>query len=140
MSDEPQCDKVVPMRGGELIIQKAPRFHREYCMNNCKRITVDGEKRTVTCNDCKQDVDPFDYILFWANEGDSRMSILKKLDADIAVKGNEMGALKREYENLRVRFDKIDKPLRKQIEQDFFNAQHNPHIPFRVVKDFKKAG
>lgn len=137
MSENPDSN-IIPMREGDIFISKQPLTERKYCGSNCKKITIDGEKHVLTCDECGQEVDPFTYVMGWANEGDRRLDCLKRLDIEIKTKGNEVGALKREYEKIRGAFDKENKPLRQQIEADFNNAKWNPHTPMRVVKDFNR--
>jgi hypothetical protein len=52
---------------------------RKYCPHH--HVEVDEQLRTVTCSDCNSLIEPFEYILTWANQEHSlemQVSYLKK--------------------------------------------------------------
>lgn len=131
MSDE----KIISIHGGgiDLAITKKSVEPRKYCEVNCMKIEIDPLTRTIVCLSCGQSVQPFDYILEWANRGDQRMKDLTRLDQEIRLKRGDVAVMEREYQRLRRAVDKLDRPTRKAVEQERFDARYNPHQSLKVM-------
>ena len=72
-----------------------------YCPGRCKRVYVVEKTRMLECQDCKRTLDPFDYLMRWASEGDRRLGALKELDANLAKKNAELTELKNSVANAK---------------------------------------
>lgn len=79
------------------------RSNREFCDSRCKRVHVVEKLRMLECQDCKRTIDPFDYVMRWALEGDSRLRSLKELDAEIRKRNVELNELKIDISNAKAR-------------------------------------
>ncbi len=61
---------------------------------NHMRVEVDTHERIVVCQDCGGKVDPFDYILVWANQE-------SRFEMEVEYKKRELSKLYSEFEELK---------------------------------------
>lgn len=94
-----------------LTAQRAP-----WCEKQCRQVIVDEKTRMLECRHCGRQIDPFDYLYKWAQDGDRRMSILKDLDTSIKVKTAQLEELKK-----RVKY------VSKKATSPFETQQANHH-------------
>lgn len=73
----------------------------ECCGSGCKRVAAIEKTRLCECLDCGRTIDPFDYLIRWAREGDRRLSGLRQMDMEIEDKGKTLEQLKGQIRNAR---------------------------------------
>jgi hypothetical protein len=94
----------------ELEIRKAKHANQYPCCGTHKKVLVDHITRTVTCRACGFTIDPFDYLLQWAKEGDQRMKAMKSAEIQRSIFSRECEDLKRQCDNLRARLKRCGFP------------------------------
>lgn len=103
----PEENKVIDLRGEPLEIQ-AKEQEAKFCLSHCKSIYVDADSRLLECRECGKVLDPFDYILGWANEGKRRMQRLKSLDDEIRMKCNDLHEIKAALSREKARVRRVN--------------------------------
>lgn len=98
---------IIDLRGNPLEIEEAEST-RKYCESHCKNVTVDEDERLVECKECGRVVDPFAYLLYWAQEGSRRMERLRHLDTEIRQQKAEIEQLKAVLSRERSKVRKIN--------------------------------
>lgn len=130
------ADKIVPMTaaiGTELAIRRAQSGDR-VCPLRCKNVVVDGKARTVICTDCGFVLDPFEYLLKWAEEGDRRMAKLRSIEIQRKVTQAECDDLTRRVENLRQTLKRGGSPQPIEDRRKFDSARWNPQQADAILK------
>lgn len=122
------ADKIVPMTaaiGAELAIRRVQSRDR-VCTLRCKNVVVDEKARTVICTDCGFVLDPFEYLLKWAEEGDRRMAGLRSIEIQRKVTQAEFDDLTRRVENMRQVLKRAGSPQPIEDRRRFNSARWNP--------------
>ncbi len=97
-----KADKIVELfPGSELEITRHDQAKKCKCYNSSRRILVCEATRTIECSVCKGLVDPFEYLLKWANEGDRKMEGIKNVQIQIRIAHAEHDDLMRKIRNAR---------------------------------------
>lgn len=122
---------VVPLNediAREIAIKKKAATGKYECGGIHKQVVVDSVERKVTCEKCGFIVDPFDYILDWANEGDRRMTALKTISIQTKVTQAEHDDLMRKVRNLRQRLKRAGEPQPPVERFEYDRKRWNPQI------------
>lgn len=119
---------IVSLHGGSIAISLSPKSEafKSYCESRCLNIEVDEDNRTITCRECSRVLDPFDYLLKWANKADRRMSGVKALEA-------EEKNLSAKVQNLKKEVAKWRKNLRKEDPENPILKDPYSLNNFRIV-------
>lgn len=108
----------------ELRLKKVER-DRE-CPGQHKQVELDHERRMLKCLHCGFTVDPFDYMLSWAREGQRRMTGLENIETRRKVTQAEYDDLMRKVKNLRAQLKRAGSPQppveRFEFDQQRWNA------------------
>lgn len=73
------------------------------------QILLDPGYRVIQCKKCNQVIDPFDYLMEWAN-GDRNLNyIRKKIKSEIKQLSGKLKNLKKEERNIKARIRKVEK-------------------------------
>jgi len=139
MSDD--LDNVIaidPEAEAELAIIKKKRAELP-CGGRCIQVMVDEHRRMLTCRKCGATIDPFDYMLYWAREGDHRMSGLRGIEAKRRVAYAEFTKLEAAIDSIRGKLKRAGAPQseadRSQYRNDLANAEWQAATPrLQVVK------
>lgn len=75
---------------------------------NCSHpaILLDPGYRVVECEKCKEIIDPFDYLVEWANNDRNLNTMRKRIKAEIKRRSKILEELKRQERNLKARIRK----------------------------------
>lgn len=112
----------------DIAIKKKATEGKYSCGGIHRQVMVDSVARKLTCESCGFVVDPFDYVLSWANEGDRRMAGLKEISIKTRVTRAEHDDLMRKVRNLRQRLKRAGHP-QPPVERFHFDQQRwNPQI------------
>jgi len=77
---------------------------KSYCKHN--KILLDQGYRVVKCESCNEIIDPFNYLLEWAN-GDRNLNTMRtRLKQDIKRHSDRLESLKREERNIKNRINR----------------------------------
>jgi len=119
--------KIVPMNdsiGGDLEIRRA--HNKEHpCVMRHKNVVVDGKARTAICSDCGFVIDPFDYLMDWATEGDRRLQALKAIRVQQKIAETEFAALETRIKNARATLRRAGQPQPAEERRLFDHAHLN---------------
>lgn len=134
---------IIPIRESvlsemEITIKKKDK-ERE-CIGQHKNVEVDDVNRLVICRDCGFTIDPFDYIMDWAKEGDRRMGALKELSIKRKVLDTECTDLERRITNARAVLRRLGYPQSEQSRSAYRTAMWNPHVADKFLEQGKKEG
>jgi hypothetical protein len=115
-------DNIIAINPEALEILRAKRTLGNYpCIGIHKKVVVDPETRTITCDACKRTIDAFDYIAQWAEEGDRRMSAFKTLEAKRRIISAEVESLNARLESIRGKLKRDGFP-QPQVERNAFRS------------------
>lgn len=121
-------DNIIQLRPGadaaleiQLKSKEASKCYRQH-----KNITVDAETRSVVCTHCGFVVDPFDYLLEWAREGERRMDGLKGIEHKRRVMQAEHDDLQRMIVNLRAQLKRAGHPQTAESKRAYDMQRWNP--------------
>lgn len=117
----PDCEKEIEIR---LNVRREGR----QCYGQHKNVVVDVKLRTVTCRDCERVIDPFEYLLKWAQEGDRRMTALKRLDIQTRLTREELARLTNRLDNVRATLKRNGSPQPDRERMDFKSQLLNAGI------------
>lgn len=118
--------KIIDIRGEPLEITEGDR-KEIYCRSHHKQIYLDEHSRSVSCRECGKEIDPFDYLMYWAREGGRRMERLKALDDELRIKFNEVEAMKAVLAREKSKVRKINPDAPEVITwQRYMKTHHNP--------------
>ena len=92
------------------------------CPGRHIQVTIDPERRMLTCNHCGYTVDPYDYILQWAREGSRRMTGLKDIETKRKIAQAEHDDLMRKVKNMRAQLMRGGFP-QPQVERHEYDRQ-----------------
>ncbi len=90
-----------------------------------KNVVVDGQARTVICSDCGFVLDPFDYMMDWATEGDRRMQALREATVQRRVAETEIASLETRIKNARATLRRCGQPQPDDERRLFRDAKNN---------------
>lgn len=134
--DQTTSLKVIPMNpevAQDLEIQRKALDGARACPGMHRRVVVDEQARTITCSDCGFAVDPFEYILAWANDGDRRMAGLSRIETQRKVAQAEHDFLARRIKNLRAQLKRAGAPQTTAERSHFDRLRWNPHLVSKSV-------
>jgi hypothetical protein len=94
----------------DLEIRQRNQQNKYDCPGLHRSIEVDSVTRTVTCTACGFVVDPFDYLLHWARDGERRMQGLKTIQIKTKICQAEYDDLTRKIKNLRQQLKRAGQP------------------------------
>ncbi len=141
--EEDEGAAIIPIRESlisELEISKKKRDKERACIGMHKKVEVDEVHRLVICRDCGFTLDPFDYLMDWATEGDRRMGGLKGLSIQSRVLEAEHSDLKRRIDNARAVLKRLGFPQSEQNRLCYKTALWNPHQADKYLDQAKKEG
>ncbi len=121
--------KIVPISPEakeELEIKKNKSSNDRACPSRHRSIEVDEKTRTIQCSDCGFTVDPFDYILSWAQEGERRMEGLKGVEIQRRINQLEHDDLKRKIKNMRATLKRGGSPQSEKEKHEYNIMRWNP--------------
>lgn len=95
-----------------------------YCIGNHRRVYVVEGTRMLECQDCKKAIDPFDYLLTWAHKGDSRLSSLRDMDAQIAKRHAELKRIRMDVDNAKSQLQRVRTALVNEAPAVCLAANH----------------
>lgn len=134
---------IIPIRDSlltDLEISKKKRDDERVCIGQHKRVEVDDIHRLVICRDCGFTLDPFDYLMDWATEGDRRMGAIKELVIKRKVLESEYADLERRITNARAVLRRLGYPQSDQSRDAYRTALWNPHVADKYLDQAKKEG
>jgi len=88
---------------------KTPSNEQRYCHHS--HITVVAEMRLLLCNDCQLWIEPFDYLLGWAQKDWAAEQIAKQHRKEVEQRYKEKIKLKREERNIKARLKRLKSKL-----------------------------
>jgi hypothetical protein len=108
VSDEPQSNiipLIQPKREEEKLLNVSVTDRKEYSQQRCKHraIEVDEQHRIIKCLQCGCAVDPFQYVLQCAIDGESVVTEITKLHRRRDELRESVGNLEREEKNAKAR-------------------------------------
>lgn len=127
---EPDPPKIIPISPGmsdALEILKKQDKQARACPLQHRHIVVDEKNRTITCNTCGFTLDPFDYILQWANEGERRMEALKAVKIQTRIANAELHDLTRKIRNARNTLKRAGQPQTPKERRHYDEMRWNPN-------------
>lgn len=119
--------KIIPMNssiGVDLEIRRVQNAERP-CVTRHKNIVVDEKTRTITCTECGYVIDPFDYLLEWAREGDRRLQALNAIRVRQRVAEAECALLETRLKNARASLRRAGQSQPAEERQLFRHASLN---------------
>lgn len=96
------------------------------CSGHHKSIVVDPVERVVKCRTCGFAVDPFDYLLDWANDVERRLTGLQHIEIQRKIAQAEHDDLMRKISNLRARLKRKGFPQPEVERQEYNRQRWNP--------------
>lgn len=100
----------------------------KYCANHHGRVKVEKHRRLLICQDCGKAIDPFDYVLEWAQKGDRKMKALKFVEAKSRIAHRQFEHLETRIKNLRAQLKRMGHEQPKveimDYRHDLLNADH----------------
>lgn len=125
----PEPPDIVALNPGiadELEITRAKRLREFKCPGQHKKIVVNSESRTLTCNECGYVIDAYDYVESWAIEGDRRMTALKDVETRTRVLLAEERVLVNRVKNMRIQLKRGRCPQSEEERREFDRMRWNP--------------
>lgn len=108
------------------ITKKAAEKKAYKCPQKHQNIEVDEQSRSIKCLTCGFTLDPFDYILEWAEDGERRMEGLRRIEIQRKINQAEYDDLARKIKNMRAALKRGGRP-QPSVEKDHFNMMRwNP--------------
>lgn len=112
----------------DLELKKKKVEGRKKCIRKCRHIVIDPKSRTIECQDCGFTLDPFDYLLHWAEEGEERMEGLKRIITQRRIAQAEHDDLERKIKNMRQQLKRAGSPQTPEERRHFDMMRWNPHL------------
>lgn len=106
----------------ELELQLKEIERDKSCPGRHIHVTLDSERRLLTCNHCGFTVDPFEYLLQWAKEGSRRMAGLRSIETKRKIAQTEHDDLMRKVKNMRSQLKRGGYP-QPQVEKHEYDRQ-----------------
>lgn len=128
----PEPSNIVALNGSveqQLEITRKAMERQHKCSGRHKQITVDSERRTLTCRDCGYIVDPFDYVESWAIEGERRMLELDNIKVKTRIAWCEHATLEKKVKNVRQQLKRLGDPQTLDERNVFDRMKWNSHNP-----------
>jgi hypothetical protein len=76
-------------------------------------VTIDSNKRTLTCRKCKADVDPFAYLVGLSRDWDRYAFPLERVKKELHATHDKLADTKRQERNARARLKRLEKRLQE---------------------------
>ncbi|HWL50797.1 MAG TPA: hypothetical protein VNQ90_00070 [Chthoniobacteraceae bacterium] len=108
------------------IRKKASDTRKGPCYGIHKRVEIDEQNREVKCVHCGFVIDPFDYLLSWATEGDRRMQTLETIKIKTRIACAEHDDLMRKIKNARAALKRRGQPQPDVERQRYDMMRCNP--------------
>lgn len=121
-------DKVTPIFP-DLEVTKTPSPRK--CPGQHIQIELDEKLRTATCKKCGFNVDPFDYLMSWAKEGERMIKGLKGIGIQIKIAEAEHADLMRRVKNMRSTLQRNGQPQPDEERGKFNRMRLNPDKAFQ---------
>lgn len=123
----------------DLEIRLAKEDQSRKCAAIHWSILVDPKERTASCTVCGHAVDPFDYLLAWAREGEHRMEALKNIDTKRKVAWAEWKLLDNRIKNHRATLKRAGLPQPENEHRLFDTIELNHNHWHRHYVEFLEA-
>ena len=101
-------DKVIKF--DEIRLPVTVKAQKAFCSH--PGILLDPDYRVVECQKCGAVIDPFDYLVEWANHDRNLNTMRRRIKREIKIKSKILEDLKRQEQNTKVRIKRLVKKER----------------------------
>lgn len=123
--------KIIPLNSkieATMEISRKAQERKHKCHRQHRHVTVDEVARTLTCDDCGYVIDPFEYVLQWAVEGENRLEALKRIEIQLKVNEAENADLEKKIKAMRVSLKRGGSPQPQSERHEYDMIRWNPRM------------